>query len=82
MIRPITCPICRKPLPISESGLPATFPFCSKRCRDVDFFRWSEGKYAIAEPLDPQSLDAQSLDEQLRSQEDKTAEPPIEDYPE
>ncbi|HWT30061.1 MAG TPA: DNA gyrase inhibitor YacG [Propylenella sp.] len=35
------CPIC---------GRPATaeaFPFCSKRCADVDLNRWLKGTYAI-----------------------------------
>ena len=35
------CPIC---------GRPATaeaFPFCSKRCADVDLNRWLSGVYAI-----------------------------------
>jgi hypothetical protein len=52
MIRAQTCPICGNELPAdsSHSGL---FPFCSGRCRDVDLYRWSEGKYAIIEPLDP-----------------------------
>ncbi|MAG93116.1 MAG: hypothetical protein CMJ48_05140 [Planctomycetaceae bacterium] len=37
------------------------FPFCSKRCRDVDFCRWSDGRYAIVEPLDPAKHDLESL---------------------
>ena len=52
MIRPQTCPICEKELAVDASSS-SHFPFCSKRCREVDFFRWSEGKYAIVEPLDP-----------------------------
>ena len=35
------CPICGKP------SQPATRPFCSKRCRDVDLNRWLSGSYAI-----------------------------------
>ncbi len=27
-------------------------PFCSERCRQVDYFRWSDGHYAIEEPLE------------------------------
>jgi endogenous inhibitor of DNA gyrase (YacG/DUF329 family) len=52
MIRPQTCPICERELPPGAAESP-DFPFCSKRCRQVDLFRWSEGKYAIVEPLDP-----------------------------
>ncbi|HEV2532119.1 DNA gyrase inhibitor YacG [Phenylobacterium sp.] len=35
------CPICGKP------SDPATRPFCSKRCADVDLQRWLSGRYAI-----------------------------------
>ena len=35
------CPICGAP---SE---PATRPFCSRRCADVDLHRWLSGRYAI-----------------------------------
>ena len=57
MIRPVTCAICRKALPLGEDGTCATFPFCSERCRQIDFFRWFDGKYAITEPLDPDAID-------------------------
>ncbi len=36
-----TCPICGKP------SQPATRPFCSKRCRDVDLNRWLSGAYVV-----------------------------------
>ena len=36
-----TCPICGKP----SDG--AVYPFCSKRCADVDLNRWLSGVYAI-----------------------------------
>lgn len=35
------CPICGRP---SE---PATRPFCSKRCADIDLSRWLGGGYRI-----------------------------------
>jgi endogenous inhibitor of DNA gyrase (YacG/DUF329 family) len=35
------CPECGKPTN------PATQPFCSKRCRDVDLNRWLSGSYVI-----------------------------------
>ena len=35
------CPECSKP---SER---AFYPFCSKRCKDVDLNRWLSGSYAI-----------------------------------
>jgi hypothetical protein len=35
------CPICGKPT------LPASRPFCSKRCADVDLHRWLTGAYVV-----------------------------------
>lgn len=58
MIRPPTCPICRKTV-LPETSAAGMFPFCSERCRQIDFLRWSKGEYAIVEPLDPQELDAE-----------------------
>jgi endogenous inhibitor of DNA gyrase (YacG/DUF329 family) len=59
MIRPQTCPICGKDLPASAALESAWFPFCSKRCRQIDLLRWSEGKYAIVESLTPEHLDSE-----------------------
>lgn len=57
MIRTLTCPICQRPLATSEGSTSKPFPFCSERCRQVDLLRWSKGKYAIIEPLQPDDLD-------------------------
>jgi hypothetical protein len=35
------CPICGKP------AADETKPFCSKRCADIDLYRWLKGGYAI-----------------------------------
>ena len=35
------CPICSAP------AQPATRPFCSVRCSDIDLSRWLRGAYAI-----------------------------------
>ena len=41
------CPICKKP------SLRAYFPFCSKRCADIDLGRWLKGSYVIpGEPVE------------------------------
>ena len=61
MIAPRTCPICDAVIApdVSPEGTrPAdrAFPFCSARCRDVDLLRWSQGSYAIVEPLTPDRL--------------------------
>ena len=52
MIKLPQCPICNKTIAGEVAREAADFlPFCSERCRNVDLFRWSEGKYAIVEPL-------------------------------
>jgi endogenous inhibitor of DNA gyrase (YacG/DUF329 family) len=49
---PKPCPVCRKPAD------PATLPFCSKRCRDVDLNRWFSGNYVIpGRPTDPEDAE-------------------------
>jgi len=59
MNKPPMCPICNKPLVGEDVRQSEFFPFCSERCRNIDLFRWSEGKYAIVEPLTqlPECLD-------------------------
>ena len=52
MIKPPHCPICDRPLVGEAARESKFFPFCSERCRRVDFFRWNDAKYAIVEPLD------------------------------
>ena len=49
MISPMTCPVCSKPIHDSEER--AAAPFCSERCKKVDFFRWWDGQYAIVENI-------------------------------
>lgn len=62
MIRPATCPICRKPvLPGPGGEEPVWRPFCSERCRQVDLMRWFDGKYAIVDPLTPEALEEANL---------------------
>jgi endogenous inhibitor of DNA gyrase (YacG/DUF329 family) len=47
-----TCPICKRP------AAQASWPFCSRRCADVDLARWLGGGYAIpGEPADPEAGD-------------------------
>ncbi|SEQ77452.1 hypothetical protein SAMN05216548_107192 [Faunimonas pinastri] len=35
------CPICGK------KAAPDAYPFCSKRCADIDLNRWLKGSYVI-----------------------------------
>ncbi len=36
----MSCPICQKPVAKSYA------PFCSKRCADLDLWRWLNGAYS------------------------------------
>ena len=47
MIQQIICPICQKP-----ATDPRKTPFCSDRCRKIDFFRWWDGRYSISSSVD------------------------------
>lgn len=64
MIQPQTCPICRKVVTSKASDDQSPFPFCSNKCRNVDLLRWSEGKYAIVEDLDPRLIELQQLEQE------------------
>ncbi|MCA9010595.1 MAG: DNA gyrase inhibitor YacG [Planctomycetaceae bacterium] len=66
MIQRMTCPICSKPL--DDEPVARKFrPFCSDRCRKVDFHRWWDGKYAIVEELDPSQLDPDAMESESES---------------
>ncbi len=41
------CPICGKP------AVPSWRPFCSRRCGDVDLFRWFGGNYRVPGEPEP-----------------------------
>ncbi len=41
------CPICKTPVPDAAAARPATYPFCSDRCKLIDLGRWLDGKYQI-----------------------------------
>ncbi|MFN0196220.1 MAG: DNA gyrase inhibitor YacG [Planctomycetaceae bacterium] len=62
MIRPQSCPICRKVLAPNSASELDTFPFCSTRCREVDLYRWSLGKYALVENINPEDLELLALE--------------------
>lgn len=52
MIKPHQCPVCDKEF-VATDEQQKFFPFCSLRCRQVDLFRWAEGRYEIVEDVDP-----------------------------
>ncbi len=55
------CPICGKPAEWQEN--PAR-PFCSNRCKLIDFGKWADGDYGVpseevAQPPDEQSKESE-----------------------
>ena len=57
MVRLHTCPICGKNVPPATDPSAGLAPFCSQRCKEVDFFRWFDGRYAVVEPLSSTELE-------------------------
>jgi endogenous inhibitor of DNA gyrase (YacG/DUF329 family) len=57
MAERLDCPICGKPVAFAPQERPASFPFCSARCRDRDFGRWANGDYVVAS--DPAAADTE-----------------------
>ncbi len=47
------CPICGRTL-LAEGE---AYPFCSKRCRQIDLGRWLDGGYVISRPVEESDLD-------------------------
>lgn len=69
-IGPSTCAVCDTELPASAASDSPLFPFCSRRCKLIDLYRWTEGKYAIVEPLTLEQL----LEEQVRDGRDSATD--------
>lgn len=67
MVTQMTCPICGKPVAVAADPAASLAPFCSKRCQQIDFFRWNDGRYAIVERLDPARL-ADSIPDDIDSE--------------
>lgn len=61
MICRLTCPVCDSVLPSEVDSTSPLFPFCSRRCKQVDLYRWLNGSYAIVEPLSPEELLAEEM---------------------
>ena len=58
----LNCPHCGKTITWSEDY--PQRPFCSPRCRDIDFGAWATESYRVAgEPADDWTLDRQSQDD-------------------
>lgn len=57
----ISCPTCKKPVTEKIKGV---FPFCTKRCKMIDFGKWTDEDYSI--PLvEPEAEDIEKIAEIL-----------------
>ena len=65
----LPCPICKKPVAITDENV----PFCSDRCRTIDLGKWASGDYKISSPiLDPDVLDnLPNLQQQRKNDDDE-----------
>ncbi len=57
------CPICGKPSSQEH------YPFCSRRCADIDLNRWLSGAYVI--PAKPEEEDEMAADPDVAGPEDE-----------
>ncbi|MGQ3683897.1 MAG: DNA gyrase inhibitor YacG [Candidatus Loosdrechtia sp.] len=52
----IKCPNCRKELFYHNIKDIPDFPFCTKRCKQIDLGAWLDEKYRIEEPISQEAL--------------------------
>lgn len=58
----VPCPRCRNLAPFDKTLNPSR-PFCSERCKDIDFGAWATEKYAVAAAPDSSNADLDELDD-------------------
>lgn len=64
----VKCPRCKKLTEYSDKN--PYRPFCSQRCRDIDFGNWVEGNYALpGEKVDPTPQSGTDLSSQEEDSE-------------
>lgn len=54
------CPICRKPVEFQENP---HRPFCSERCKLIDFGHWADENYRV--PAQEQRPSVEELEQQI-----------------
>jgi len=55
-VRQIECPTCKKPAKWDPEN--PYRPFCSERCKLIDFGAWADGSYGIPEEAPDNSIDS------------------------
>ena len=56
----ILCPICKKPVALTDPEM----PFCSERCKLIDLGDWAMEKYRVPVEEDKDAPDAKGPDEE------------------
>ena len=56
-MKQVRCPICDKPMDGQGPKEWPDWPFCGKRCRQIDLGRWLGGQYRIETPARPEDLE-------------------------
>lgn len=65
----VKCPNCKKEAIWDTKN--QFRPFCSERCKTIDFGAWASNSYAIpAEPVDPYELE-ELMEKHINDQEDQ-----------
>ncbi|MCY7345150.1 MAG: DNA gyrase inhibitor YacG [Pyrinomonadaceae bacterium] len=64
----VKCPTCRRETEYTGNEFR---PFCSKRCKLIDFGEWADGKYAL--PTQETELGEEDFDEIERLLKEKEA---------
>lgn len=55
------CPVCGARVDAASDALPAHFPFCSQRCRDVDLAGWLAEQYSV--PVQTERVAQEAVEE-------------------
>lgn len=67
MAEPLSCPLCKRPVSMVADQRPASFPFCSSRCRTIDLGAWASGAYVVpGRPIGDLDQPAEPLDQPVR----------------
>lgn len=72
------CPTCGAEVIMAPEQRPASFPFCSPRCRTIDLGAWANGSYTVAGRSMTVDVDGLGEDDdlqRLRRQADDYQEP-------
>ncbi len=56
-VRMVTCPQCKGESVFAPSN--PHRPFCSQRCKDIDFGAWAEESFRVPENQEPDSMPAE-----------------------